>query len=118
MDIKACPFCGESASTFQFPDNTQEELSLHPDWKWNFPGAWIVGCETDECYGCKHNMARVFVDENQAIMAWNKRSTESKSAMCATCKYRGRMGACENEKSRFKGFLMRSSDGCEALEVC
>lgn len=71
--VKLCPFCGCEASTFQIPQNTQEELAAHPEWKWNYPNLWIIGCETDGCFGCIHNMAMVFIDEKEAIREWNKR---------------------------------------------
>lgn len=71
--IKHCPFCGEHAVTSKIPENTPEEMALHPDWAWRFPGMWTIGCETEACYGNAHHFAMLFQSEELAIETWNRR---------------------------------------------
>lgn len=68
-----CPFCGANGETFQIPTNDKEENMQHPKWVWNDPGMWLVGCWTDGCLGNINNKARVFISEDEAIQAWNRR---------------------------------------------
>lgn len=71
--IKPCPFCGGKATTFHIPENNKEEMKQHPDWKWNCPGMWVIGCDTEMCMGNMNYFTMVFVDEESAIETWNKR---------------------------------------------
>ena len=71
--IKKCPFCGERGETFQIPENTPEENAEHPLWKWKDGGFWVIGCWTELCLGKINHKAMVFISEEQAIEAWNKR---------------------------------------------
>lgn len=80
--IKHCPFCGEKAETFRIPENDEKEMAQHPKWKWNYPGMWVIGCNTEMCMGNINHFTMVFVDEESAIETWNRRA----------CK-------CHNEKS-------------------
>lgn len=75
IGLKRCPFCGKPATTFQIPENTPEEIALHPKWRWNNPCKWIVGCEDDsECMGNINHVTRLFLTEESAIEAWNRRA--------------------------------------------
>ena len=78
---KPCPFCGGEANVFQIPENTPEELATHPDWRWNHPGKWIIGCcgKEFECFGNMNHMTMVFTTEEEAIEAWNRRAKEEKN---------------------------------------
>lgn len=72
--IKKCPFCGEKADTFHIPQNDKKEMEQHPKWEWNYPGMWVIGCDTEMCMGNLGHFAMVFVDEESAIKTWNKRA--------------------------------------------
>lgn len=72
--LKRCPFCGCKAKTFHIPENTPEEMALHPSWEWKDPGMWIVGCTEDhECIGNYNHKPMVYFTEEEAIKAWNRR---------------------------------------------
>lgn len=73
MEIKNCPFCGNKATTFQIPENTPKENEQHPTWEWRFPGMYVIGCWENGCMGNINNMAKIFVNEESAIEAWNRR---------------------------------------------
>ena len=75
--IRACPFCGKEAHTFQVPENTPGELATHPEWRWRYPGMWLVGCYTEGCMGDLNHFTMVFLSEEDAIEAWNKRAGEA-----------------------------------------
>lgn len=76
-ELKPCPFCGMPAITFQIPDNTPEERASHPTWDWNNPCKWLVGCADDfECMGNFNHMTRLFLTEESAIEAWNRRAKD------------------------------------------
>lgn len=74
MKIKKCPFCGCKAKTFHIPENDEEEMKRHPKWVWNNPGMWVIGCDTEMCYGSVHNFAMIFIDEQSAVETWNMRN--------------------------------------------
>jgi len=74
IELKKCPFCGGKAYTFHIPDNNEEEQKLHPKWRWNNAGMWVVGCHEDMCMGSINNVTMIFVTEEQAAEAWNKRA--------------------------------------------
>lgn len=79
--LKPCPFCGGKATTFNIPENTPEEMATHPDWRWNHPGKWVVGCTEDwECMGNFNHMTRIFLTEESAIEAWNRRANSTRKA--------------------------------------
>ena len=78
--MKPCPFCGGAASIFQIPENTTAEMKSHPKWLWNFPGAWVIGCDTDRCYGNIRHFAMQFTSAAQAVRTWNQRR-ESKELL-------------------------------------
>lgn len=71
--IKNCPFCGGEAETFHIPENDEEEMKYHPNWKWNDPGMWVIGCDTEMCMGNIGRFAMIFVSEEDAIKTWNTR---------------------------------------------
>ena len=76
-ELKPCPFCGESAITFQIPDNSPEEIAMHPKWLWNNPCKWVVGCENNpKCMGNFNHMTMLFLTEESAIKAWNRRMND------------------------------------------
>ena len=76
-ELKPCPFCGEYAITFQIPDNTPEEIAMHPRWLWNNPCKWVVGCKNNpECMGNFNHMTMLFLTEESAIKAWNRRAKD------------------------------------------
>lgn len=70
--IEICPFCYQKAFTVQIPKNDKEEMKLHPNWKWNHAGKWIIGCDTVGCCRNIQNYTMVFDDEESAIDAWNE----------------------------------------------
>lgn len=72
-ELLHCPFCGGEASTFHIPENTEAEMKAHPKWAWKNPGMWLVGCDTYPCIGNINNCSVVFLDQRQAIEAWNRR---------------------------------------------
>ncbi len=72
--IKNCPFCGGKATTFHIPENDEKEMKQHSKWKWNYSGMWVIGCDTEMCYGNINHFAMIFVDEESAITAWNRRT--------------------------------------------
>ena len=76
LEPRTCPFCGKPAEALQIPENDEKEMLEHPQWKWNNPGKWIVGCWTEMCMGNINHMTMVFVTEENAIEAWNRRSTD------------------------------------------
>lgn len=71
--IKPCLFCGENAITFHIPHNEEKENVQHPKWEWNYPGMWVIGCDTEMCMGNINHFTMVFADEKSAIDTWNKR---------------------------------------------
>jgi hypothetical protein len=73
-ELKHCPFCGGEAVVWQIPFNTEAEQALHPKWTWNYPGMWIVGCDTDMCYANHNNMAMIFYSRKEATEVWNRRA--------------------------------------------
>ena len=75
--LKPCPFCGEEACTFHIPENTLLELSTHPNWRWRNPGMWVIGCDTEECMGNFNHVTMVFMTEEDAKKAWNRRAGET-----------------------------------------
>ena len=75
-NLKRCPFCGGKAHTFHIPENDDQEMNMHPRWKWNNPGMWVVGCDTDMCMVNINIFATVFTSEEAAANAWNKRVPE------------------------------------------
>lgn len=72
-ELKKCPFCGRKATTFHIPENDEKEMKTHPKWEWNYPGMWVIGCDTEMCMGNINHFTMVFVDEQSAIETWNKR---------------------------------------------
>lgn len=74
--IKPCPFCGGKATIFQFPENTPEELALHPRWQWKWPNMFVIGCNSDTCIGDINHVHMLFLTAADAIEAWNKRAGE------------------------------------------
>lgn len=74
IKVKRCPFCGKDGGTFQIPFNDEEENKYHPKWLWIDQGMWIVGCWTEGCFGNINNKVKVFVSEETAIEAWNRRA--------------------------------------------
>lgn len=76
MELKKCPFCGNESDTFLIPANTVEEIAKHPKWRWEYPGMWIVGCDTPGCFGNRNNIAMCFLDRQVAINAWNRRADD------------------------------------------
>ena len=72
--LKRCPFCGKDAHTFHIPENTKAEQKKHPFWEWKNGGMWAVGCWTSGCIGDINNVAMVFITEELAIEAWNRRA--------------------------------------------
>ena len=72
--ILPCPFCGKEAHSFHIPENTPEEMSTHPDWRWRNPGMWVIGCDTEGCMGDFNHMTMIFLREEDAIKAWNTRA--------------------------------------------
>lgn len=62
--IKYCPFCGGTATTFQIPNNDRNE---HVKWEWNYPGMWVIGCNTDGCFGNINHFTMIFANEENAI---------------------------------------------------
>jgi hypothetical protein len=75
-NIKPCPFCGGDARVWRIPQNDEEEMKQHPKWKWNFPGMWVIGCETPMCPGNINSFGMVFVSRGSAIGKWNCRCKE------------------------------------------
>lgn len=71
--IKPCPFCGEKAKTFHIPENNEEEVKQHLNWKWNYPGMWVIGCDTEMCMGNINHFTMIFIDEESAVETWNRR---------------------------------------------
>lgn len=60
MKLKPCPFCGGEATIYTVV--------------W---GRYVVGCETGKCY-CNtmtHDLP-IFIDEQEAIEAWNRRADD------------------------------------------
>lgn len=75
-ELKLCPFCGGKAETFHIPDNDEEEMKLHPNWKWNYPNMWVVGCDDWDCLGYLGHYTMIFGTEESAIEAWNRRAVD------------------------------------------
>lgn len=73
-ELKPCPFCGKQAYAMAIPENTPAENASHPKWSWNNPGKWVVGCFSEMCMGNINHMSMIFVDEQGAVEAWNKRA--------------------------------------------
>lgn len=74
IKIKSCPFCGGVSETFHIPENDTKKMGKHPKlWKWNYPGMWVIGCNTDMCMGNINHITMIFTDEESAIKAWNQR---------------------------------------------
>ena len=76
MKIKRCPFCGQDARIFKIPQNTTNELSMHPNWMWQHPGMYVIGCDTPMCYGNINNVAMCFFNDFIAVEAWNRRADD------------------------------------------
>lgn len=76
IKLKPCPFCGGKAITFHIPENDEKEMSLHPTWKWNDPGMYVVGCSTEMCYGNIHHFCMIFLTEEDAVETWNRRASD------------------------------------------
>ena len=67
MMPKVCPFCGETAQT--------RNVFI----PWIGKNAWIVGCDGIYGSGCPGYMWKetpVYLTEEQAIRAWNRRANE------------------------------------------
>lgn len=90
--ILPCPFCGEKAKTFHIPENDEEEMKKHPKWKWNNPGMWVIGCDTNYmCIGNINHFGTLFLTEEDAIKTWNTRKPMEKvveQLEDLKCKYR------------------------------
>ena len=62
VELKHCPFCGNSARVVQIPDGMKHE------------GFWVVGCYDDfRCLGSLVHMAMLFTTKGEAAEAWNRR---------------------------------------------
>lgn len=70
-EILPCPFCGEKANTFHIPKDD-------PDFKWNYPGMWVIGCNTGMCMGNINNVGMIFSEEKDAVEMWNTRKSVEK----------------------------------------
>lgn len=64
IELLPCPFCGSEAITFQIPDESP----------YRHPGLWVVGCETEDCFGNYNHVTMVFSSEETAAEAWNTRA--------------------------------------------
>ena len=53
--IKPCPFCGKEA--------VLEKLNE----------VYVIGCDTEMCYGNINHMTMVFYSKENAIKTWNRR---------------------------------------------
>jgi hypothetical protein len=73
IKLAKCPFCGGEAKTFHIPQNDLKEMAKHPNWQWQHPNMWVVGCDTSMCMGNINHFTMVFVDEQSAIKTWNTR---------------------------------------------
>jgi hypothetical protein len=73
MKLKPCPFCGGEAEIFHFPENDELELRQHPNWKWQYPNMYSVGCDTSMCFGNRNRATVLFASREQAVEAWNRR---------------------------------------------
>ena len=78
VELKGCPFCGGEAIVFQIPYNTEAELKMHPQWFWNNPGWFTVGCQTEQCIANVNHCMMLFYKSKQAIEAWNRRAEKKK----------------------------------------
>ena len=70
--LKHCPFCGEQAKIIQIPYEDEKPIKAHPEWSWQNPGMWKVGCNTYRCFG-EIDRSPVFWNEESARNAWNGR---------------------------------------------
>ena len=65
VDPKLCPFCGEEAETH------------HVFIPWTGEFSWVVGCEGSYGSGCPGyawKLTPVYLTEEQAVRAWNRRA--------------------------------------------
>lgn len=71
IDLKPCPFCGEEAKTHQVFNPWSEEPS------------WVVGCDGSYGSGCPGyiwKLTPVYLTEEQAVKAWNRRDESCKQS--------------------------------------
>ena len=57
----------------QIPENTENENNGHPHWVWRDPGMFIIGCDTDGCFGNINHKTMVFLTPEDAVKVWNRR---------------------------------------------
>ncbi len=60
--LKPCPFCGEDAAIWYFPQHDRPLLKE----------AYYVGCTNDNC-GCEIEKPGAFKSLDEAVEAWNRR---------------------------------------------
>ena len=63
--LKPCPFCGEPAAIWYFPQHDRPLLKE----------AYYVGCTNDNC-GCEIEKPGAFKSLDEAVEAWNRRTKE------------------------------------------
>lgn len=65
--LKACPFCGGRAATYQVPE------TLNTPWP---AGTWTVGCVEEHglCWASMHHFNMCYPTEERAIEMWNRRA--------------------------------------------
>lgn len=56
IELKPCPFCGEKA--------------ILSTWK----GCYIVGCDTEMCFGNINHVTLIGVDKEFIVKQWNRRA--------------------------------------------
>lgn len=84
--LECCPDCGCKADLFHIPENTPEEQARHPQWRWNNPGKWVIGCGTPRCERNVNYCTYIFPSEEAAVEAWNNLPrAANKGRVCAEC---------------------------------
>lgn len=55
IELKPCPFCGERATILKWGE------------------IYVIGCDTEMCFGNINHFAMVFYKTEHAIKTWNRR---------------------------------------------
>lgn len=70
--LRDCPLCGAKAIIFRIPKNTKAELAQHPNWKWNNPGRYAIGCTgSSSCMNNVNHCSMIFATREEAATMWN-----------------------------------------------